>query len=121
MGEDPLAGIFIDCIREGEDTVIGDPDFLKGIGFPGRKAEAREVWWHLLEATVGAGELPQDGQEALLRRILRRGTLSTEILRALGIPPGSARRDERPVPRESVEEVFRVLAGCLQRGEILVV
>jgi gamma-glutamyl:cysteine ligase YbdK (ATP-grasp superfamily) len=120
-GVDPLARILVDCIRDGEDAVVGDSDFLKAIGFPGRKAEAREIWWHLLEAVIAAGELGQAGQEELLRRIVRRGTLSTEILRALEVPGRGTARQELSFPREPVEEVFRRLAGCLQRGEIFLV
>ncbi|MGW8265034.1 MAG: carboxylate-amine ligase [Longimicrobiales bacterium] len=114
---DSLARIFVACVRDGEAAVVGDPAFLKGIGFPGKMAGAGEIWWHLLEAAAGAGELHQTDQEELLRRILQRGTLSKEILRALGVsselPPGG-----QPLPRSQVEEVFRGLAGCLEKGEI---
>lgn len=116
---DSLARILVACVRDGEDAVVGDPRFLKGLGFPGKKAGAGEIWLHLLEAAAGAGELHQNGQEELLRRILQRGTLSKEILRALGIsgeiPPGG-----QPLPRGQVGEVFRGLARCLEKGEIFV-
>ena len=121
LGVEPLARIFVDCIRAGEEAVVEDPLFLNAIGFPGKKAEAREIWWHLLETVAAAGHLRQEGQEDLLRRILKRGTLSTEILGALGLHPGNPSSLEASLPQDQVEEVFRALAACLQRGEIFLV
>jgi carboxylate-amine ligase len=121
LAVEPLARVFLDCLREGEDAVVGDRDFLRAVGFPGKVADAREIWWHLLEKVLAGVGLPQAGQEGLLRKVLRRGTLSTEILRALGIPKGKAASESPVVPRDQVEEVFRELAQCLQIGDLFLV
>jgi len=118
LGVEPLARIFLDCIRKGEGGVVKDPVFLKSLGFPGKVAEAREIWWHLLEAVAAGGDLPQAGQEDLLKRMIGRGTLSTEILRALGMPGAGLEGGGAALPRDQVKEVYRELARCLQSGEI---
>jgi carboxylate-amine ligase len=118
VGTRPLSGIFLDCIRDGEDAVVRDPAFMRGIGFPGKTARAGEIWLHLLERVAAQGGLPESGQHRLLERILRRGTLSSEILRALGIRTGNPAPQRLSFPRVQVEEVYRELAQCLQTGEI---
>jgi len=114
----PLEEAFLDCIRRGEEAVIRDSAYLKALGFPGRDGQASEIWWHLLEVSGSAGWTPPAHQESLLKQILRRGTLSTAILTALGVdtdlqPPGGG-----PLPRDAVEEVYRELAECLQNGDV---
>ena len=91
---------------------------MRGIGFPGKTARAGEIWLHLLERVAAQGGLPESGQHRLLERILRRGTLSSEILRALGIRTGNPAPQRLSFPRVQVEEVYRELAQCLQTGEI---
>jgi hypothetical protein len=118
VGTRPLSGILLDCIRDGEAAVVSDPTYMRGVGFPGKTAEAGEIWLHLLGRVAAEGGLPQPGQQRLLERILRRGTLSTEILRALGIRKGNPAPQTWSLPRVQVEEVYRELAQCLQTGEI---
>jgi len=115
---EPLSRIFLACIRNGEETVVEDGGVLEALGFPGRVAEAREIWWHLLERASGRGWIPQPGQEQLLRRILGRGTLSSEILRALGRLGADPGRSSPILPRDQIEELFRELAQCLQSGDL---
>jgi gamma-glutamyl:cysteine ligase YbdK (ATP-grasp superfamily) len=118
---EPLVRVFLACIREGEKAVLREGEILGALGFPGRNAEAGEVWWHLLEGAAASGKLPQRGQVELLQRILRRGTLSTEMLRALGRSEESTGNANPVLPRDRIEELFRELARCLQKGEIFLV
>lgn len=111
-----LASVFLDCVNEGERALIEDPAYLQALGMGTGRASAEAVWWHLLEETAKAGLLPQDGQEERLRTLLGRGPLARQILRALGLPEGQR---HGPAPsRESLQEVYRRLAGCLRDGEI---
>jgi len=118
VGAEPLARVLLDCVRQGEEAVLRDGDLLNALGFPGSDARAREVWWHLLERVTASGRLPQPGQEGLLQRLLRRGTLATEMLRALGAPEVRFGDPGPVLPRDQIEELFRELAQCLRNGEI---
>jgi hypothetical protein len=116
-----LAAVFLDCVREGERAVVGNGEYLRSLGMGTARASAQDVWWHLLEKTADAGLLRQEGQEDRLRALLRRGPLARQILQALELPAGRS-PDSLPTPsRESLVELYRSLAACLQSGEIFVV
>jgi gamma-glutamyl:cysteine ligase YbdK (ATP-grasp superfamily) len=102
---DPLAAIFDATVRDADRTRIDDSAYLRALGFPGGRAcEARELWSHLLEATLG-GDADR-AERRLVERILAEGCLARRILARLG---GDLRR-------ERLAEVYAELCACLAEG-----
>lgn len=104
-GLDPLAELFLDVIRDGEEAVLEDPAYLGLFGMEGARATVAEVWRHL--ASEVEARLTPDAREAVAL-ILEEGTLSTRILRALG----------PDVDRDGLVRVYRRLAESLSRNEL---
>lgn len=98
-----LARVFNDCVRDADEAVIGDRDYLAVLGFPERRGCARDLWQHLLE-TIPAGR-GEDPWRTDLAFILREGCLARRIRRAVG----GGRRSH-------VQETYRVLCECLAQG-----
>jgi gamma-glutamyl:cysteine ligase YbdK (ATP-grasp superfamily) len=118
LGVQEMAAVFQECVRSGERAVVNAPPYLSSLGFRGKKASVEEIWWHLLEAADAAGYLPQPGQAALLRTLLKRGTLARQILTALELPADAGGKPPPSIPRPWLLEVYRALAGCLQDGGV---
>jgi gamma-glutamyl:cysteine ligase YbdK (ATP-grasp superfamily) len=101
-----LASLLRDCIRDGERAVIAHPAYLEALGYPGRRCEAAELWAHLI------ARMPQQSGAAFwhapLQAILRHGTLSRRIRRALGDDDS----------RAHLQAVYRELCDCLQQGRL---
>lgn len=104
MATGELADIFNDVVRSADDAVIDNRDYLRLFRFPERRAQARELWQHLLES-LPRGEL-EPGWRENLDFILRDGCLARRIRRAAG--PGAR--------RSHVQETYRALCGCLAQG-----
>lgn len=102
-----LARLFLDFIRDADEGVIEDRDYLELFGFPGRKCQGRELWQYLRESVIF-----ETGGDTLLApaldHILNHGPLARRLLRATG----------RDVKRSRLEEVFRRLCDCLEKGEM---
>lgn len=118
MASAPLVSAFLECVRQGEAGLIQSSEYLDVLGFPGKRAEAQDVWWHLLERSASASLIADPAQEKEARRMIRRGTLATQILRALGVKEMGTGTHGAPVPREAMEEVYRELTECLGSGRL---
>lgn len=104
-----MAGIFAKTIREGEETLLDNREYLALFGREGNGGmTAGELWRELAgECTpelAAAGHGIQDTVES----ILARGPLSRRIIRALGAKPD----------RERFREVYRELGKCLAQGRL---
>jgi len=101
---EPLERIFTACVRDADGAVINDREYLAALGFPAHaaRATAGDLWRHLVESCVPAGDRPD-----ALTTILDQGPLARRILRRLGNPPAGA-----TVPRENLRGVFAELAEC---------
>jgi glutamate---cysteine ligase / carboxylate-amine ligase len=105
---EPLAQILLDCIRDGERSVIADREYLALLGYPGGKCTAGELWQHLVgELWLGSRAELEPWLETL-GLLLREGTLSRRILRAAGESP----------TRATLTGIYRELAECAVRGEL---
>jgi gamma-glutamyl:cysteine ligase YbdK (ATP-grasp superfamily) len=106
IATDVLAAIMQDSIRDAEEAVIENSEYLGLLGFPGRGCEARELWRHLIETTLGDAADPQ-WQEPL-HLILEQGPLARRILQAVG----------KDCDRARIETVYRTLCDCLEQGRV---
>jgi len=104
IATEALAAIMQDCIRDAEQAVIDDAGYLGLLGYPGRRCEARELWQHLVDTTLGGAP---EWQEPL-RLILEQGPLARRILRAVGADSG----------RAHLAAVYRALCDCLEEGRM---
>jgi gamma-glutamyl:cysteine ligase YbdK (ATP-grasp superfamily) len=111
---EPLEQVFLDAIRNGDQTVIRNPAYLHALGLTGAVVRsstshsAGELWRHLFDELFPA----DDGRPADLAPldvILSEGCLSRRILRALD---GDARRAR-------IDAVYRELCACLTEGRML--
>lgn len=103
--EDDLAAIFLAVVKDGENTVIENREYLKLFGCSEQRLQAKELWQHLLNKT--ADKIPQSYLKSL-RHLLQYGTLSSRILNNLG-------QDIRP---ERIREVYLQLSQCLQHNSM---
>ncbi len=102
-----LLSLLRGCARDGERAVIDDREYLGRMGFPGARCAAGELWQHLLEATLFAGQDGAGPWRGPLELILSRGTLARRILEAAGTQPTRAR----------LLATGRRLCDCLATGE----
>ena len=108
--ERELAVILRSAIRDGDETIIDDRQFLDAFGFPERgSARLGEVWQYLVESVV-ACEPDYAEWRAPLGVILEKGCLSRRIARAVGSSP----------TRNRLFEVYATLAGCLASDAVFV-
>lgn len=101
----PLERIFLETVGKGEQALIEDTAYLGLFGLNGGPRTAGELWRHLVEALVHDPEA-----ERPLEVLLRHGTLSRRILRALD-------GDFSP---ERLQDVYSRLCACLDEGELFI-
>ncbi|OIQ96241.1 glutamate--cysteine ligase [mine drainage metagenome] len=105
IATDALAQILRACIHDAELTVIEDAAYLRLLGYPGGRCEARELWHHLIGTMPG--EERRHWGEAL-DLLLARGPLARRILRAVAA-------DFR---RDNLRAVYGELCRCLEEGRM---
>lgn len=102
----PLADLHLRVIREGEQAVIDNMDYLRAMGLKGTaRYTVRDIWRHLIEATDATSGMAPRTAEAM-ELIVDQGPLARRILRRLGSAP------ERAV----LLGTYRELCDCLAQG-----
>lgn len=99
----PLAEIFFATLKDADQTVLDNREYLRMFGFPDKKATAQELWLYLVETLARSPGL--DSKH--LRVVLDKGPLSRRLLRVLGAKPD----------RERIETTYRALSDSLASGE----
>ncbi|MBN2489892.1 MAG: glutamate--cysteine ligase [Planctomycetes bacterium] len=105
---DRLADLLLACLRQGEQTPIDDPDYLRLFGCPGTAITAGELWRHLVAEHFHAECAADAPFLGPLRVMVENGTLSSRILRATGPAPDRAR----------LAAVYGELCRCLAEGRL---
>ena len=108
FSESELLPLLVATVKDGDEAVIDHPRYLAALGH--RKAgpaRAGDVWQHL--ATEVASDAASDEWRPALDIILEQGCLARRILAKTGKSPS----------RGQLEAVYRELASCLDRGELL--
>jgi carboxylate-amine ligase len=106
---EPLAALFDRVIKDGPEAEIRDADYLKAFGCSvPAPCTAGNLWRHIRKTI--ASERPESirAWEGALGTILDKGPLSRRIMNSLG----------SGFSREKLVEVYRGLAGCLDKGEL---
>lgn len=104
--EDDLYKLLINSIKDGENSVIKNRDYLKNWGISGTETLSREFWANIFESVYSDAD---DEVKKLLepvKLIIERGTLSKRILKALG--------DD--FSHSNIINVYSTLADCLRKN-----
>jgi glutamate---cysteine ligase / carboxylate-amine ligase len=104
LASDRLLESLLKTIREGENAVIDDAEYLACLGVPG-PARVAEIWAALV---ARFGEL-SDAEAGALEKILTHGTLATRMQRLTD-----------PVDPENLHATCRALCQCLEHGQMLI-
>jgi carboxylate-amine ligase len=102
-----LADLLDQAIIQGERFVLKSESLLRALGYDGHEASLAELWDHLVERLV-IEEGTVQGLEPELLTILRKGTLATRILAALGPEPSA----------DAIREVYTRIADCALEGRM---
>ena len=106
-----LAQILERTTEQAQDAVIDQPEYLSAFGFPEKSAKASALWQHILERMIRSGNEPIENRKREIDVILREGTLSHRILKALG-------NDQS---KENITSVYKQLSGCLAQNKMFLV
>ncbi|TKB09254.1 glutamate-cysteine ligase family protein [Desulforhopalus sp. IMCC35007] len=106
---DPLAAIFQDVIKYGDQAVISDPEYLRLFGLGPEKIQAIELWQHLAAGCADKAQWDHDFLKPL-QTIFEKGSLARRIERAVA---GDYRHDH-------LKEVYSKLCDCLAKQQMFV-
>ena len=101
---DPLYVILLETMRSADAAVVRNRAYLRALGLDANAATAGELWQHLVESVLPAG----DPAWKPLNVILNQGCLARRILTAVGGNPS----------KESISRVYRELCKCLADGRM---
>jgi len=105
---EPLHQVFLSCIRDADETVLTNSDYLRALGLSASgPILARNAWRELCKAAA----VPPDPR---LNLILESGCLARRIMRALGVRPGTSRE----FGRTELLSVYGRLCACLADGRM---
>ena len=99
-----LYDVLLASIRDADDAVIDDVDYLHALGMPTSRCVARDVWRSLL-ADAGSAHA---WWHPAIDVILQNGPLARRILRATGSRPD----------RDRLRVTYRALCQCLEDGRM---
>ncbi|HEU4617997.1 MAG TPA: glutamate-cysteine ligase family protein [Gammaproteobacteria bacterium] len=91
--------------RRAEDAEIVGSRYLHALGFRGSSATLKKLWEHLIDEAARRGAFDERAGR-MLEHYLRQGTLSTRIVKALGLLPAHA----------DFVRVYRALCDALAAG-----
>jgi carboxylate-amine ligase len=105
-----LAEILLATIRDGEQAVVRDTEYLRLFGMQAASATVAEVWRHINQCVADrSGRTPET--DRALDVILREGPLARRLLHRLG---------NRADDRHAQAREYARLCDCLSRGEMFV-
>ena len=103
-----LAGIFIDAVRYGDESIINDQEFLSLFNFPDRRGETRELWMYLYESVRDSLQTYYPELIKTVEFIITNGPLARRISRPM----------YRGVKRGVLHETYRILTECLETDRL---
>lgn len=107
--EKELYQLLLNLILDGEHTVIKNSHYLRLFGFSGaRSAMAGALWYHIFSQLYTEVEISGDPVLKTLKKMLRMGTLSFRIQKALS----------GAINKPRITTVYRKLSNCLQEGTL---
>ena len=109
MSEDALSKLFMDCVKDADEAVIADQEFLALWGMEATKpVKASLIWRHLFTKLKSIETYHVGAFTRELQVILERGPLGRRILTAVGPQPS----------KDKITDVYKKLAETLASGGI---
>jgi carboxylate-amine ligase len=105
---DFLAQLLDKSSEHAQSVVIDNAEYLAVFGFPGKSATMVELWQHITERIIRSGNEAVETWRREIDVILREGTLSQRIVRALG-------KDQS---KENITVVYKHLCDCLDQNKM---
>ncbi len=99
---EPLASIFLDCVRSSDRTPLLDETYLRALGWTAGPCAANTLWRRIYEELIPAMPAELHSVVRPVEHILEHGTL--------------ARRIRHAVASESIAHTYAHLAECLHDG-----
>jgi hypothetical protein len=103
---EPLAAILEDGVEKAERTVISNKKYLAVFGVQETSLTMGELWQHIYRQLQNIGELKK--HEGALNTVLKTGSLSTRIIKALS----------GDVTSPALTRVYRELSNCLAENRM---
>lgn len=104
-----LFGILMNVMRDGEQAIIKNNEYLSLFGLDkDEELSVTNIWQHFFEQLYSDDDIGKDEVLRHLKYILARGTLSTSIRRAL----------PEVLNQQKVAAVYRELCNCLKKEHL---
>ena len=108
---DFLSQLLEKATEKAQAVVVDNQEFLNVFGFPEASATMVELWRHISERLVRSGNVAVATGRREIDVILKEGTLSQRIIRALG----------NDHSKESITVVYKRLCDCLAQNKMFLV
>lgn len=110
MKTDTLSDILDQVIVNGQEVVITHADFLNVFRFDAGACSTLELWLFILNKLIKSGNNALDKWRPELDMILKEGTLSQRIVKALGAEPS----------HQHIIKVYKNLSDCLAQNKMFI-
>ena len=109
MPIEPLHDVFLATLRDADEAVVNDADYLKLLGWHGGGDSVRAIdLWNDLISRCGVSVAKDSAGNDPLQTILDHGPLARRLVKSLSNEPS----------REELVSVYRDLADCLTAGRV---
>lgn len=108
---DFLAQLLEKTSEKGQAVIIDNAEFLQVFGFTGARASAVELWSHIGNRLMRNGNVAVSTGRRELDVILKEGTLSQRIIKALS----------GDYSKENIVRVYRQLSDCLAQNKMFLI
>lgn len=109
MPVEPLHDVFLATLRDADEAVVNDADYLKLLGWHGGGDSVRAIdLWSDLISRCGVSVAKDSAGNDPLQTILAHGPLARRLVKSLSNEPS----------REELISVYRDLADCLTAGRV---
>jgi carboxylate-amine ligase len=108
---DFLAQLLEKSSEKAQNVVVDNREYLGAFGFPGNTATMVDLWSHITERLVRAGNVSISTARREIDVVLKEGTLSERIVKALG----------KDVSKENIMVVYKHLADCLAQDKMFLI
>ena len=108
---EPLGVIFDQTITLGQSAIIQNTSYMDVFGYPGKSAQAGELWRYLVEWSIKHSNTSIQHWHPQLDVLVNEGTLSSRIVKSLGADPSV----------EQMQRTYKRIAACLAQNKMFLV